>query len=106
MFRGAEGSPIRAGSFLSRFWTPAVERADLTGLRMHDLRHTAVSTWIAHGASAKQVQVWAGHSSVATVFDRYGRLFPGGEDPIMDSIDATAAPLGDASPERLPRHSD
>ncbi len=93
VFRGAEGSAIRAGSFRSRFWVPALARADLTGLRMHDLRHTAVSTWIAHGASAKQVQVWAGHSSVATVFDRYGHLFPGGEDPVMDSIDAEAAPL-------------
>lgn len=28
--------------------------------------------------------MWAGHSSVATVFDRYGHLFPGGEDPVMD----------------------
>ncbi len=65
--------------------------ADLVGLRMHDLRHTAVSLWIAHGASAKQVQVWAGHRSVATVFDRYGHLFPGGEDPVMDSLDAAAS---------------
>ncbi len=93
VFRGAGGSAIRAGSFRSRFWVPALARADLTGLRMHDLRHTAVSTWIAHGASAKEVQVWAGHSSLATVFDRYGHLFPGGEDPVMDSIDAEAAPL-------------
>jgi integrase len=43
------------------------------------------------GASAKQVQVWAGHRSVATVFDRYGHLFPGGEDPVMDSLDAAAS---------------
>jgi integrase len=57
---------------------------------MHDLRHTAVSLWIAHGASAKQVQVSAGHRSVATVFDRHGHLFPGGEDPVMDSLDAAA----------------
>ena len=39
VFRGAEGSVIRAGSFRSRFWAPALERADLTGLRMHDLGH-------------------------------------------------------------------
>jgi integrase len=102
VFTGAEGSPIRAGSFRSRFWAPALVRAELTGLRMHDLRHTAVSTWIAHGATAKQVQVWAGHSSVASVFDRYGHLFPGGEDPVMDSIDAAAAQLGDASSVESP----
>ncbi len=56
VFTGAEGSPIRAGSFRCRFWTPALVRADLNGLQMHDQRHTAVSTWIAHGATAKQVQ--------------------------------------------------
>jgi integrase len=91
VFTGSDGAPIRAGSFRARFWKPATDRADLVGLRMHDLRHTAVSLWIAHGASAKQVQVWAGHRSVATVFDRYGHLFPGGEDPVMDSLDAAAS---------------
>jgi hypothetical protein len=25
------------------------------------------------------------------VFDRYGHLFPGGEDPVMDSLDAAAS---------------
>lgn len=69
---------------------------------MNDLRHTAVPTWIAHGATAMQVQVWAGHSSVASVFDRYGHLFPGGEDPVMDSIDAAAAQLDDASSGESP----
>jgi hypothetical protein len=37
---------------------------------MHDVRHTAELLWMAHGSSAKQVQMWAGHRSVATVFDR------------------------------------
>ena len=91
VFTGADGVPIRAGSFRARFGTLVTERAALVGLRMHDLRRTAVSLWIAHGASAKQVQVWAGHRSVATVFDRCGHLFPGGEDPVMDSLDASAS---------------
>lgn len=47
-------------------------------------------------------RVWAGHSSVATVFDRYGHLFPGGEDPVMDSIDAAAASLDDPACENSP----
>ena len=91
VFTGSDGAPIRASSFRARFWKPATDRANLVGLRMHDLRHTAVSLWIAHGASAKQVQVWAGRRSVATVFDRYGHLFPRGEDPVMDSLDAAAS---------------
>ena len=100
-FTGAAGAALRAGSFRSRFWKPATIAAGVSGLRMHDLRHTAVSLWIAHGASPKQVQVWAGHRSVATVFDRYGHLFPGGEDPIMDALDATAGSVGSGSSGEL-----
>lgn len=102
-FTGADGAPLRAGSFRSRFWNPATRATDLTGLRMHDLRHTAVSLWIAHEATPKQVQVWAGHRSVATVFDRYGHLFPGGEDPIMDALDATAGSSRALQPPRDPK---
>jgi len=86
-----QGASLRAGSFRSRFWNPATTAASLSGFRIHDLRHTAVSLWIAHGAPAKQVQVWAGHRSVATVFDRYGHLLPGNEEPVMNSLNGAAA---------------
>lgn len=36
-------------------------------------------------------KAWAGHRSVATVFDRYGHRFPGGADPVMDSLDAAVS---------------
>jgi len=61
------------------------------GLRPHDLRHTAVSYWIAAGASPKEVAVWAGHSSVITLFDRYGHLLPGQEDRVTSALDAMFA---------------
>ncbi|HEV3131893.1 MAG TPA: hypothetical protein VGY51_08025 [Acidimicrobiales bacterium] len=32
----------------------------------------------------------AGHSSVVTVLDRYGHLFPGSEDKVNDALDAMA----------------
>ena len=44
-------------------------RAEATGPRIHFLRHTAVSTRIAHGASVKQVQVWAGDSSASDAIE-------------------------------------
>jgi integrase len=36
----------------------------LAGLRIHDLRHTAVALWIGAGASPKEVAARAGHTSV------------------------------------------
>ena len=76
VFRSPEGRPIRPSLFRNRVWDPAVRRADLAPLRIHDLRHTAVSLWIAIGANPKQVATLAGHTSVSVVLDRYGHLYP------------------------------
>lgn len=54
------------------------------------LRHTAVSLWIAAGASPKQIATWAGHTSVAVVLDRYGHLLPGHDEPVLAALDAFA----------------
>ena len=45
-------------------------RPGLEGLRIHDLRHTAVALWIAAGANPKEVSARAGHSSVSFTLDR------------------------------------
>ena len=82
----SEGHPLRS-NFRSRVWIPAIRRAGLDNLRMHDLRHTAVSLWIAAGANPKEIATWAGHSSVSTILDIYGHLLPGSEEPVMDALD-------------------
>lgn len=95
VFPAAHGGPLRAGLFRRRYWTPACVSAGLgevtdghySGLRIHDLRHTAVTLWIAAGADPKQVATWAGHSSVVTVLDRYGHLLPGHEDKVVDALE-------------------
>ena len=42
--------------------------------RVHDLRHTAASVWLATGADSKVVQRILGHASAAMTMDLYGRL--------------------------------
>jgi integrase len=115
VFPAPDGGPVRASLFRRRFWYPACVAAGFgelvkdeetgtehyTGLRLHDLRHTAVALWIAAGASGKDVAVRAGHTSVSVVLDRYGHLLPGTEERVTDALDvmATAAanPSQDAS---------
>lgn len=87
VFRSPDGHAVRPGLFRRRFWTPAVEAAGLTPLRIHDLRHTAVSLWIAAGANPKQVAVRAGHTSVSVVLDRYGHLYPQQELDLMERLE-------------------
>jgi integrase len=76
VFTAPQGGPLRLPAFRARVWRPAVVAAGLEGLRIHDLRHTAVALWIAAGAGPKEVSARAGHSSVSFTLDRYGHLDP------------------------------
>jgi integrase len=87
VFQGPAGGVLRASPFRQRFWLPAIRSAGLEPLRLHDLRHTAVSFWIAGGASVKEIAVRAGHASVATVLDRYGHLLPDSDTELRERLE-------------------
>jgi integrase len=61
VFTAAGGGPLRVPGFRARFWVPATEAAGLQGLRIHDLRDTAVALWIAAGATPTEVAVRGAH---------------------------------------------
>jgi integrase len=88
VFTSPQGGPLRVTSFRYRIWRPATTAAGLDGLRIHDLRHTAVALWIAAGASPKEVAVRAGHASVSFTLDRYGHLYPESDATLRDRLDA------------------
>jgi integrase len=69
-------SRFRPSVYRRRFWWPAAAAIGRPDLRMHDLRHAAVSLWIRAKYDAKQVQTMAGHESIGITFDLYGHLFP------------------------------
>lgn len=109
LFAAPGGGFMRASQFRRRIWQPAciaaglgamVEQKDgpkrYEGLRIHDLRHTAVALWIAAGASPKEIARRAGHTSVVTVLDRYGHLLPGVEDAVTDTLDGMFVAAADA----------
>jgi integrase len=83
-------SPAEQGTlaFRARIWRPATRTAGLDGLRIHDLRHTAVALWIAAGANPKEVAARDGHTSVSFTLDRYGHLYPESDAALRDRLDA------------------
>jgi hypothetical protein len=85
-------------AFRARVWCPATRKADLGGLRIHDLRHTAVALWIAAGAGPKEVAARAGHTSVSFTLDRYGHLYPEADTALRDRLDALYVAGGQAGP--------
>lgn len=92
LFTSPTGSQIRANNFRRRAWARAVQLAGLDPApTFHDMRHTAVSLWIAAGASDIEVAKWAGHRSVSFTKDRYGHLFPEHGQVLADRLDAFIA---------------
>ena len=51
VFTAPQGGPLRVTGFRARVWRPATRAVSVDGLRIHDLRHTAVALWIAAGAN-------------------------------------------------------
>jgi integrase len=77
-------------------WLPALAAAELEPPpRIHDLRHTAVSLWIAAGASPKEVAARVGHTSVRVVLDVYGHLWPEQDQALAARLDQM---IGDVGP--------
>jgi integrase len=64
---------------------PTVER-----FNWHGLRHFAVSCWIEERLAPKTVQTFAGHASLQVTMDRYGHLFPRGDDRAELAVAAKA----------------
>jgi integrase len=91
IFTTVTGGPLYRGTFWPKVWTPAVRRAGVDGLRIHDLRHSYVSIMVAAGANPKEVSVWAGHSSVSFTLDRYGHLYDEHGDDVADRLDQLLA---------------
>jgi hypothetical protein len=81
-----KGGPLRVIALRARIWRPATRNAGLDGLRIHDLRHTAVALWIV-GATPMEVAARVGHTSVSFTLDRYGHLYPESDAALRDRLD-------------------
>jgi integrase len=91
LFSDKRGGVLRNTNWRRRAFAPAVARANLTPLRVHDLRHTAASLSIHAGASVKAVQSQLGHASATMTLDRYSHLWPDELEALSMALDAVAS---------------
>jgi integrase len=77
LFAAPGSGPLRESNWKrSVGWSAARVAAGVPDVRVHDLRHTAASLWLAAGADPKVVQRVLGHATAAMTMDLYGA--PGG----------------------------
>jgi integrase len=75
LFAAPGGGPLRESNWKrSVGWRAAREAAGVPDVRVHDLRHTAASLWLAAGADPKVVQRVLGHATAAMTMDLYGHM--------------------------------
>lgn len=92
VFTAPRGGPLRSSNFRRTVWLPAVATLaetypNLTGLRVHDLRHTAASLAISAGGNVKAVQRMLGHKTASITLDRYGHLYDEDLITLADQMD-------------------
>jgi integrase len=83
VFPGRDGGPADVGSLRRRVLAPAAERAGVSGVGFHTLRHTCASLLIESGLSVLRLQRWMGHHSPAFTLEVYGHLLDGDLGPAL-----------------------
>jgi integrase len=63
LFTGPTGVPLWHSSFRHRYWLPALAKAGLAGIHIHDLRHTGNHLAATSGATLRELMDRMGHSS-------------------------------------------
>jgi len=91
VFASVEGEPIDA-RVLSHAFGRMVKKANLDGVRFHDLRHTFASLMLMRGAKPKVISEALGHASVAFTMDTYSHIIEGMQSDAMALLNEVLPP--------------
>ena len=75
IFSTIRGGPVNS-DYLARQLKRILVSAELPGIRLYDLRHTAASLALAAGVPTKVISEQLGHSTTAFTLDVYAHLLP------------------------------
>jgi integrase len=66
-----KGRQLEYQNFANRIFNPAVKKAGLKDVRIHDLRRTTATLLVAHRVDLKTIEAWMGHSDVRLTLGVY-----------------------------------
>ena len=87
VFVNKDGRMMNYYHLLPRVLHPALVKAGLRRIRIHDLRHTFASLLLQNGESLVYVKEQMGHSSIKITVDTYGHLIPGANRQAVAKLD-------------------
>src|SRR5690606_12756602 len=71
---------------LNRTWYKLRDKAGVTSIRFHDLRHTHATLMLKQGIHPKIVSERLGHSSIRVTLDTYSHVVPGLQKAAADQF--------------------
>jgi integrase len=86
VFAGVIGNLINPSNLRQRSFAPLLNRAGLSPITFHDLRHTCASLLFQKNVHPKFVQELLGHASVAITLDIYSHMLPGMGSEAADAM--------------------
>ncbi len=95
VFLSSTGHPYKRHDSLKQAFAGACRRANIEGLRFHDLRHTAATRMIEADASIVAVSRILGHADLKTTM-RYAHP----EDSLKEALESLATPLSNPTTDK------
>lgn len=96
LFAGDGDTPPHQNT-VAYWWRKALRDAELSSVKLHDLRHFYASGLIAAGCDVVTVQRLLGHSKATTTLNTYAHLWPTAEDRTRKAAESIIrASLGEA----------
>ena len=80
------GEPIHPDT-LTHAWSKLVRRLNLSGVRLHDSRHTHASIMLRQGVHPKIVSERLGHANIQITLDTYSHVLPGLQEAAANAFD-------------------
>jgi integrase len=87
VFPSGIGTPLLGGN-LNRAFKATLQRAGLSELRFHDLRHTCATLLLRQGVNPKFVQELLGHADISLTLNVYSHVLPDMGDAAASAMDA------------------
>lgn len=86
VFESKNGNPL---TDVKKTWTSVIAKAEITNVRLHDLRHTFASLAVSQGQSLPIIGAMLGHTQTQTTA-RYAHLF---DAPLIDAVEQVCLKL-------------
>ncbi len=87
VFTTSIGTPFNISSLTNKWFKPALVRAELSGFRLYDLRHTHATMLLSNGENPKVAAERLGHSTIVLTLDSYSHVLPDMQQQAAERIE-------------------